>query len=610
MASLVLILMSDIPVATSYSQDIRRGPYIDDIIYKVMISQDQRFLDLQSGDIDMDSSYFDPVHYPAFEENEKISIYTAIRNGYGHITINCDKYPLNISGFRRAFAFAFDKTRIAEDRWDGFSVEHDSLVPSANGWCIENQLEWHYYTAQPDIGNQILDDLNFSIDSESGFRLAPNGIPFDIILEYIDNVPSIALRPPKTIMLDAFDSLHINASVRGAHYFELNSRLDNHGDYDMAYYTPIDFHTNDVEWLAYDYWSEYADVPYQNPSNFRNSTYDSWRDRLLHGTTYEEVYEAAAEMQRILQYNVPRLVIYENTYCQAYRNDRFTGHVEDLQRHISGLWTMRKIHKLDGTNGGTVVVSIGDNIDSFNIFVADSPYSSTIFDNLFPSLYKYGPDLKPVPDLTYAMIIENHSFNPSVQEGHTKFTIDIIQNATWSDGVPLTAYDIVFSFVYQYESNQFGNVAGADLSDLFAVYAPTPYRVILEFVTETYWHFNSFAFDYIIPEHIFNNDNGIGYDGWNTWNPIFNEADPFVTCGPFTLADFQEGEYCRLERNPLYYAIDRFPNFNITTDTNSTSGFQTIILLAEGFAIGGVTTIVAFFSVAHLLRKRRSLGSS
>lgn len=581
-----------------------------------MLNQDERFLALQSGQIEMDIGAFDPVHYTALDDDEDISILKQAINSYGHITINCDKYPLNISGLRRAFAFAFDKTRIAEDLFDGFAIEHDSLVPTANGWCIENQFAWHYYTAQPDIGNQILDELNFTIDSETGFRVAPNGTPFDIILEYIDNVPSIALRPPRTIILDAFDSLHINASIRGTGYNELMSRLDSHGDYDMAYYSPIKHYNNDVGWLAYDYWSEYADVSYQNPCNFRNATYDSLRDQLLCSTSYAEVYDAAAEMQRILQYNVPRLVVYEFMYYQPYRNDQFNGHVEDLERYISGLWTMRKIHKLDETGGGTLTVSIGHEPNSFNIFVADSIYSTTILENLWPSLYKLGPDLTPVPDLSTGMFIETHSDNPSVPEGHTRFTIDMVQNATWSDGIPLTADDVAFTFIYEEESGMLGNPAGSDLSDLVAVYAPTQQRVVLEFRTETYWHFNNFAFDYIIPYHIFNDDTGIGYAGWNTWNPIYDETDPYVTCGPYTLADFREDEYCRLERNPSFYFIDSLPNPTPTgtnttpTGTNATTGYQMIWSLAIGLTVGSVSTVVVIYGTVRILRRSRGLDTA
>ncbi|MHA1769399.1 MAG: ABC transporter substrate-binding protein [Candidatus Thorarchaeota archaeon] len=148
--------------AVTVPSDLNVGPFVDKIVYKVINNQDQRILALQAGEIEMDNSFFDPVHLATLEADPDISIFSALRNGYGHITINCRDYPVNISGFRKAFAF--DKTAVTSEVMDGFSQEHDSLVPYPNSWCIEDSLPYHYYTAQVDRGNAILDALNFTID--------------------------------------------------------------------------------------------------------------------------------------------------------------------------------------------------------------------------------------------------------------------------------------------------------------------------------------------------------------------------------------------------------------------------------------------------------------
>ncbi|MGY5872031.1 MAG: ABC transporter substrate-binding protein [Candidatus Thorarchaeota archaeon] len=549
--SLLAILIFSHPLVSAIDptpSDINIGPYVDRVVYTVIANHDQIVLALQAGEIEMDTSYFDPVYLPILEADPDIDVYSSLRNGYGHITINTRDYPLNISGLRRAFAFAYDKTRVTNEIFDGFSQEHDSLVPYTNGWCVEEDFDWHYYDNRSDIGNQILDDLGFEINNVTGFRDAPNGNPFDIVIEYAGSSPEIAGGCAQ-IGVDALHTLHIDAERQVPTGI---SELDSHGEYDMVFYAK-NFYSNDVDWLAYDYWSDYANVQYENPTNFVNYTYDSWRDQLLYGTTYEEVYEAASEMQKILHYNVPRLVVYENIYLQPYRNDQFTGHIEDLGRGISGPWTMRKIQNLDGSFGGTVPIAIGEEPDSFNIFVTNSAYSATILQNLWPSLYKYGPDLTPWPDLAVSMVTETHSDNSAVPDGHTRFTIDIVQNATWSDGTPLTAEDVAFTQTYLFESTPYGNPAGTDIGDLIAAYAPSEYSVVIEFCTESYWHFSRFAFDYIIPYHIFNDVDGIGYDGWNTWNPVFDPAEPHVNCGPFVFTDYEAGEFYEISNNPNFY---------------------------------------------------------
>ena len=110
---LVVLVISQTPVSAidPVPSDLNTGPYVDQIVYKVIAYQDQRIIALQAGEIVMHNSFFDPQYLPQLSADPDIDIFSAMRNGYGHITINCRDYPLNISGLRRAFAFAFDKTR-------------------------------------------------------------------------------------------------------------------------------------------------------------------------------------------------------------------------------------------------------------------------------------------------------------------------------------------------------------------------------------------------------------------------------------------------------------------------------------------------------------------
>ena len=547
---ILTIMISQTPNVQALEEipsSLNTGPFVDSLVYRVISNQDQRVQALQAGTIVMDTSFTDPYYIDALTADPNIEIFNAIRNGYLKIDINCREYPLNISGLRRAFAFAYNKTNATDTIWGGLKIEHDSLVPQPSGFCIEDEFDWHYYDARPDIGNQILDDLGFEINSSTGFRNAPDGSAFKIRVGHASSSMEIAGRVA-LIGVDALHSLHIDAERTFTDY-----NYDDAFPYSEMVVYGQNFYSNDVDWLAYEYWSANADVDGINYPGFINTTYDSWRDQLLHGTTYDEVYVASAEMQKILQYNVPCLVVYENIYMQAYRNDTYTGFVEDLGRYISGPWTMRKIHQIESQFGGTVPIAISNNPDSFNIFAANSLHSAAILENLYSSLYRYGPDMNPYPDLATNLIIETHDDNAAVPAGHTRFTIDIVHNATWSDGIPLTSQDIVGTFTYQLESAVYENPAASDLAELVGAYAPNPYRVVFEFSSESYWHFSKFAFDYIIPYHIFNQVDGIKYDEWESWNPVFNSGDPMVTSGPFLFRDFRNGEWYELTRNTEFY---------------------------------------------------------
>ncbi len=548
----IIINPSQFVTVSPESDSLLSGAYVDKVLYRYMGPPDQTVSALEAGTIDTLYGYINPMHEDTLKLESDIELHYRIQNGYRQIAINCHEYPLNISGLRRAFAYAFNKTRVINEILDGNAIEHDSLVPLSSTWCIEDNLPWHYYTNQSDIGNQILDDLNFLIDGETGFRLAPDGSPFDIVVEYGEGPLPYISSEISQVAVDALRSLHIDAQAQGENPAALIARLANHDNYDMIFYGD-EFPVNDVRWLAYDYWSEYADAFTKNPSNFKNETYDEWRNQLLNGTTYEEIFEASAAMQEILHYNVPCLVVCVNRYIDAFRTDEFTGHVDDLAWGVAGPWTNLKVHiNSERPFGGTFTIGISETPSSFNIF-NPTTLENLMISNLYSSLYKIGPDFKQYPDLSESVLVERHADNPSVPSDCMWLTFDIRSNAIWSDLIPLTAHDVAFTFKYYFESFKFGNPASVPFTDFVAAEVFSPYKVRIECNSVSYWDVLDYMNAKIIPKHIFNDETGIGYDGWLSWNPVFNSGHPHVTCGPFYLSHYENDGSYEFSRNLLYH---------------------------------------------------------
>ncbi|MFW9918099.1 MAG: ABC transporter substrate-binding protein [Candidatus Thorarchaeota archaeon] len=583
-AFLLMAVSPALTKAQTVTDFLKAGPYVEKIVFDVITQEDQQVIALQDGEIDIIDQQLDPTYLETLEESENVQVDSILRNGYGYVTINCDKYPLNITAFRRALAFATDKEAISDDVWDGLSQPLDSMIPATNPFSIEGQLPYTYYEANVAQGNALLDAAGFADIDEDGFREAPDGSDFDILVECAQS-SNIAIEVGQVIA-DALTALGVDADSVPTDFYEYLNRLYFHGDYDIVFLGG-GFSTFDVDWIAYEYWSEYADEPYWNFPNWRNATYDSWRDQLLHATDYDDIYEAAIEMQKIWVYDSPMIICYENLVLSAYRTDKFEGFINTVTDGVPSWWTNMKVHlkdSLGGPFGGTFVWSNSLDIDTFNFMASTSAYANNINQMLWDSLITVGPDGIDVNWLAESITTETHADNPAIPDGYTRFTFDMVQNATWTDGTPLTGEDVAFTLNYYKDAP--GNQYGSDLTDMVAAYAPTPYTVIVEFGTESFWHLHTVGYKPIIPKHIFET---LGADNWNLWNP-----DPpnevMVTSGPFNVSEYVAGEFTELTYNPNYFfGPDR--STASTTDTNPPPIGDLTLAIVAG-AVGAAVIIL------------------
>jgi len=174
---------------------------------------------------------------------------------------------------------------------------------------------------------------------------------------------------------------------------------------------------------------------------------------LLHSVHYDDVYQAAIEMQRIFTYECPIIVCYENMLLNAYRNDRFEGHVTSALQGVTNWWTNFKVNLKDvfgGPYGGTFRISNSLDMDTFNFMVSSSENTKNVLDNLYDSLLRRAPDGTDIFWLADSYVVETHDDNPGVPDGYTRFTFQMTPNVTWTDGHTLTADDVARQRVGQH----------------------------------------------------------------------------------------------------------------------------------------------------------------
>lgn len=199
--------------------------------------------------------------------------------------------------------------------------------------------------------------------------------------------------------------------------------------------------------------------------------------------------------------------------------------------------------------GGTVTeVGFGD-IKTLNPVLVDDTASDNISSKIFESMVDVDPKTgEPIPWVA-------ESWNIS-QDGLT-YTFKLRRNVTWSDGKPLTANDVKFTWetildpkTETVRKNIFDRIVGA--KERIAGTAPetTGIRVVDDYtlevkLTEPYCPFllNGGGFD-IIPKHIL--------EGQDINTAAFNTQTP-VGSGPWKFKEWMKGSHVTLVRNENYW---------------------------------------------------------
>jgi ABC-type transport system substrate-binding protein len=167
---------------------------------------------------------------------------------------------------------------------------------------------------------------------------------------------------------------------------------------------------------------------------------------------------------------------------------------------------------------------------------------------IFDYLIRQGPDGEDVLWMCEDVTILTHSDDPFVPEGHTRFLVDIIQNATWSDGVPITAEDFAFSFNFERDYVPFSG-----LENMVACYASSTYRLFCEFDIESIWLWHNIGYRPLLPKQVW------AEYGENYWQhqPSPETLDEMVISGPFKPTLWIPREYEELTQNPDYFKNPR-----------------------------------------------------
>jgi peptide/nickel transport system substrate-binding protein len=195
------------------------------------------------------------------------------------------------------------------------------------------------------------------------------------------------------------------------------------------------------------------------------------------------------------------------------------------------------------TPGGTFVDSNVADIQTVHPFLAEEDATIRVVSLIYEQLV--GGDVRtgqPSP----TGLADYWEIAP---DGKT-YTFYLNQNATWHDGTPVTAADVVFSFD-ALASPDTGSVYTGSFNDSVASYRAVDDHTVEIVAKEPLYTFLYDLVAYIVPKHIWES---VSLKDWKN-DPGATGADPsrVIGSGPFTFQEWKQGDSVTLNANKDYY---------------------------------------------------------
>jgi peptide/nickel transport system substrate-binding protein len=200
------------------------------------------------------------------------------------------------------------------------------------------------------------------------------------------------------------------------------------------------------------------------------------------------------------------------------------------------------------TSGGVLRIGTSSGLISPNPFVGFNQDDYSMWMYIYPSLVQY--DTSHSPYNYMGSLADKWEQAP---DGLTT-TFHIVSGAKWSDGQPLDASDVVFTFdmILKYANGPTGNWAGS-VKFLKSITAPDPNTVVAKYDKPSGTSLFDLGLTPILPPQVWQKyDTGDG-KGIKTFPNEPENDQPLVSGGPFEMTKYAKNDIALLQRNPNWY---------------------------------------------------------
>ena len=195
--------------------------------------------------------------------------------------------------------------------------------------------------------------------------------------------------------------------------------------------------------------------------------------------------------------------------------------------------------------GGTLRIAAFDGIDSMNPFVGVNDDSYATYEYIYPQLVQYDENVEFAPDFATDWT--------SSDDGLT-WTFQTQPDATWSDGEPLTAEDVAWTYqtIIKFKDTVTGS-AGGSVTHLSTVEATDPTTVVFTYDVPVPAVLAEAQQVSILPEHVWSQYAAGDGKALKTFPNTPTDTEPVVSGGPFMVTQYQQDQVTLFQRNPNYY---------------------------------------------------------
>jgi len=531
---------------------------LDTILYKVILAYESRLAAFEAHEIDMAGVM--PQDVERIRKNRPDAFFLETQS-YTSLPLqfNLRREPFSDPAFRKAIAHAIDREGyVIPEIMKGYGVPLYTIVPPILGdWFNPNVTTYDYNLP---LAAKVLDAAGYKAGPD-GRRIDPKtGQPLRTL--QLDTLPEstnpvyygVALHVARQL-----EKLGIKVDVNAIAAPLHSKKVHQEQNFDMYFvgWTGLGPYP---DWVWYFFHSRQDYKGGWNEYGVRNTTLDQLLDKFYYTLELKEAKASLHQVQALLQDILPWVPVATPigiTAVSGELKNMVLSRVPGASYPLGTSWLSDlNLYPQATPYGGTLRVALGQNVGTLNPGTFLWSHEDAVITYVYDFLTMTDPNdvNRIIPRLAESWAVEPIDVKPGVKG--TKVTINLVNNATWQDGLPFTADDVNFTIwqagkawrLLRYDSETIRNVYRSEV--------PNPYtiRVYLNGTSWVYW------LDLLgtrpLPKHIWENMKDPEADPSKISNPIRPGLTDLLGTGPFIFREQVPGSFIAEAWNPAYFMRD------------------------------------------------------